>query len=116
MLNINEYFRLNRALKQVGIDIKQSLEVSYEQSMILYYVYTRNGQSASLVELCELLNVSRSSGSNYIKSLIDQGYLNKYRDISDERMIYVRMNEAQLESTALLLELMEEQLQKIALN
>lgn len=116
MLNINEYFRLNRALKQTAIDIRQNLEVSYEQSMILYYVYTRNGKPASLVELCELLNVSRSSGSNYIKSLINQGYLNKYRETSDERMIYVRMNDAQLENTALLLELMEEQLQKIALN
>ena len=59
MLNINEYFRLNRALKQTAIDIRQNLEVSYEQSMILYYVYTRNGKPASLVELCELLNVSR---------------------------------------------------------
>lgn len=115
-MKVNDYFRLNRELRMTSNDIKDSLELTYEQTEIIYYLYSNNGEPISLMEICRHLDISRSYASKSIKLLIGLDYLEKYRNINDERIIYVRMNDNHLENVYTMLELIEEQIKDISLN
>lgn len=109
-MEVKDYFRLKKALNEATKEIKTSLDLTYEQTGIIFYLCDRDGKPISLIDLSNYMGVSRSLVSQTIKELISLDYLSKYRDINDERIIYVKMNEQQLEQSAILLELIEEQL------
>jgi MarR family transcriptional regulator len=112
-MEVKDYFRLKKALNDVSKDIKSSLELTYEQSEIIFYLYEQGGKPVSLTDLRKYMGVSRSLVSKTVKELISLDYLQKYRDLTDERIIFVEMNDQQLEQAAIMLELMEEQLSQI---
>lgn len=112
-MELKDYFRLKKALNDVSKDIKSSLELTYEQTEMIFYLYEQDGKPISSIDLSEFMGVSRSLVSKTVKELIALDYIQKYRDLNDERIIYVKMNDQQLEQAAIMFELMEEQLSQI---
>lgn len=112
-MEVKDYFHLRKALNNVSKEIKSSLELTYEQTEIIFYLYEQDGNPISLIDLSKNMGVSRSLVSKNVKELISLDYLQKYRDINDERIIFVKMNNQQLEQATIMLELIEEQLSQI---
>lgn len=107
-MNLKIYIDMSRKIDQLKEDIQNNLSLNYEQTAILYYVYSHQDEEITAKHLYEKLKISRPNITHHLKVLIKENYINKYRDIKDERFTYIGMNEAQKENAEAVLDLIEE--------
>lgn len=107
-MKLEEYFNLNSLRKQVSKEVKNTMHLNHEQTLILYYMLNTEGHVCNLKDIEEHIELSKSLTSRYVKDLIDKNYITKEWSIEDERIRVLKMNEDQVENALTTLELVEE--------
>ncbi|WP_366536092.1 SarA family transcriptional regulator, partial [Staphylococcus argenteus] len=89
LINVEEYiFFLTQ-------ELKQQYKLSLKELLILAYFYYKNERSISLKEIIGDILYKQSDVVKNIKSLSKKGFINKSRNETDERLIFVSVTPMQ---------------------
>lgn len=78
--------QLNLSLEQYGRNQMKNLDISPSQSLVLEYLFFRNGDIVYATELHEKLGISKSAISSTLKGLKKKGYVETATNPEDDRM------------------------------
>ncbi|MGJ7589065.1 transcriptional regulator, SarA/Rot family [Staphylococcus shinii] len=111
-MDIKDYVSINQDIKTLNRYIYNSLDITQNHIMILYYVLQSKRQKISLQELISTIKTTGSILNKQVKELEKRGYLTKERCEENLREVYVAMSNQQKEDTVALLELINEYIEE----
>ncbi|HFV7298152.1 TPA: transcriptional regulator [Staphylococcus aureus] len=79
----------------LGRELKQNFELSTKEFLIIAYLYYRKNEDVPLKEIIGDIFYKQSDVVKIVKFLNKKGFINKYRNSTDERCILISINEVQ---------------------
>ncbi|MFG0934787.1 MarR family transcriptional regulator [Staphylococcus sp. 231237_7MaSpsaltlick] len=115
-MDIKDYVSINQDIKTLNKYIYNSLDITQNHIMILYYVLQSERQEISLQELISTIKTTGSILTKQVKELEKRGYITKERCEDNLRKVSVSMTNQQKEDTVALLELINEYIEEYTVS
>ncbi|WP_240622784.1 transcriptional regulator, SarA/Rot family, partial [Staphylococcus simiae] len=94
---VNRFIDIESYIYYLTRELKQKSEFSLKELLILAYIFYKGENNISLKEIISDILCKQSEIVQIIKSLAKKEYIEKSRNTSDERRIYISVNSIQQE-------------------
>lgn len=91
---LNPYDQLNKQWSEIYyyLHYEYTENVTYQTVRIIEYI--EREKDVTVGQIAKFLNVSHNTASEHVKRLIQKGFVQKVRSISDERKVFVLLTDA----------------------